>query len=626
MKPDKIYVLSCTKNGKDVFSTTDYDAMRKFFADEDKVVVGHNICRFDIPVLERILKIKIKCHVVDTLALSWCLFPTRTKHGLEEWGLDFNIPKPKIDNWDTLSIEEYTHRCEEDVKINFQVWRMCWTMLSHLYDRKEDDIWRYTDYISSKMYQARLQEESKWKLDKDFVVENLKDMLAEQAKKVDALKAVMPKVPIKKVKTKPKRFLRKDGTHTASALSWLEQLEQYKLSQDTQEIEYIDGYEEPNPNSTDQLKNWLYSLGWVPETYKEVKDKKTGDIREVPQINKEKQKGGGVCDSIKKLYDKEPNLELLDGLSILNHRISILNGFLRDVDADDCVTARISGFTNTLRVKHTEIVNLPKVNIPYGAALRGALIAPEGHELCGADKASLEDRIKQHYLYPLDPEYVLSMSEDDWDPHLDIANVAGRVTKEQVEYYKWFSSLSDEDKVKHDKEIRKAELKAIKLVRDIMKNVNYACQYGAGPPRISKTGGISLKEARELHKIYWQRNWAIKEVAAQQEVKMVNKLMWIYNPVSGFWYYLKYDKDRFSTLVQGTASYCFDTWVGFILEKRPQLTATFHDEGVWTIKKGFRKECTELMHEALEKTNEKLNLNRRLDISVQFGDRYSQIH
>ena len=243
-------------------------------------------------------------------------------------------------------------------------------------------------------------------------------------------------------------------------------------------------------------------------------------------------------------------------------------------------------------------------------------------ELCGADMSGLENRLKEHYIFHLDPEYVHEMSAEDFDPHLDIALLAKRVDQEDIEFYKWFDKLPREQRTTSDVE----KQKRIKFIRDIMKNVGYAGQYGAGAPRISVTGGISLREARELHKIYWDRNWAIKEVATEQKTKEVNGMMWLYNPVSGFWYYLKYMKDIFSTLVQGTASFCFDTWINFVLEKRPQLTATFHDEGVWTVKKGHREACEKLLRDAIEKTNEKLQLNRVLNIDVQFGDRYSEIH
>ena len=34
------------------------------------------------------------------------------------------------------------------------------------------------------------------------------------------------------------------------------------------EVEVIKKWEDPNPNSTDQVKDWLYSLGWEPCTFK----------------------------------------------------------------------------------------------------------------------------------------------------------------------------------------------------------------------------------------------------------------------------------------------------------------------------------------------------------------------
>lgn len=430
--------------------------MRKFLQDENKTIVMHNGIRWDQVHLERLLGIKITARIVDSLGLSWTLFPKRPSHGLEDWGESFGIPKPKIDDWHNLSLEEYTHRCEEDVKINYRLWLYIWNKLLALYGQEnEEDIWRYVEYINHKLYQAQLQEKFRWKLDIDFCEKALIELTNKQKEKVDILRKVMPKVPIKKKKTLPKKMYKKDGSLSSHGLTWFELIERSNLPPDSPEIEYIDGYEEPNPGSHDQIKNWLYSLGWKPETHKQVKNKETGEIREVPQINKEKQKGGGICNSVKKLYEKEPLLEHLDGLSILNHRISILEGFLRDVDAEGYLKARISGFTNTLRVRHTEIVNLPKPNVEYGKLIRGSLVAPEGFELCGADMSSLEDRLKQHYIYPLDPEYVKEMSRDDWDPHLDIAQLGGRMTKQEVEAYK------DGDTSK-------------KFIRDIMKNVNYA--------------------------------------------------------------------------------------------------------------------------------------------------------
>lgn len=180
----------------------------------------------------------------------------------------------------------------------------------------------------------------------------------------------------------------------------------------------------------------------------------------------------------------------------------------------------------------------------------------------------------------------------------------------------------------------------LKTVRGIAKNGNYACVYGAGPPKIAKTTGISAKEAKALWEAYWKRNWSVKAVANACKTKTVTvplvngkppaycsqESTWLFNPVSGFWYSLRNEKDKFSTLNQGTGVYCFDTWVAFVRAKRPQLTAQFHDEIVLCIKKGYREECTKLLKDAVKEANEFLQLNRELDVGVDYGQNYGEIH
>lgn len=151
-------------------------------------------------------------------------------------------------------------------------------------------------------------------------------------------------------------------------------------------------------------------------------------------------------------------------------------------------------------------------------------------------------------------------------------------------------------------------------------------QYGAGVSRLAITCGIDYAEAKKVHETYWKRNWAIKAVADEQTIKYVRDEMWLYNPISKFWYSLRQKKDIFSTLVQGSGVYCFDTWVMIVLSDRPQLTGQFHDEVILTVKKGYRDHIKEWLKQTIKTTNEYLNLNRELDIGIEFGERYSDIH
>ena len=107
---------------------------------------------------------------------------------------------------------------------------------------------------------------------------------------------------------------------------------------------------------------------------------------------------------------------------------------------------------------------------------------------------------------------------------------------------------------------------------------------------------------------------------------VTTKQDWLFNPVSKLWYKLRSEKDIFSTLNQGTGVYCFDLWIGFILQRRPQLTAQFHDEIILEIKKGDEPKAEKLLKDSIAKVNKLLKLNRDLDCDVQFGNNYSQIH
>jgi len=132
-RAEKIHVLSWTNLGKEeVNSLSDYDEMRDLLKSAS-VLVGHNLVRYDVRLLEKVLGIKVEAKIYDTLPMSWVMFPERNEHGLDSFGKDYGIPKPKVDDWENLSYEEYRHRCEEDVKINFRLWGPVPTV-SHLQD------------------------------------------------------------------------------------------------------------------------------------------------------------------------------------------------------------------------------------------------------------------------------------------------------------------------------------------------------------------------------------------------------------------------------------------------------------------------------------------------------------
>ena len=602
----KIHVLSYwTPNG--VISLHDYDEIRKFLL-ERPVLIGHNIIRFDIPVLEKILGIKIKAQLIDTLALSWYLNHTRIIHGLEAYGEEYGVPKPVINDWGNLSKEEYAHRCEEDVKINYKLWVKLNKKLDILYQNKKDKS-RIINYLSFKMSCLREQEKSKWKFDQDLCLKNINIIEPQLDDKIEELKIHMPEVPKLVVKTRPKKPYKADGSYSVTGAKWFNLLKEKGFPEDyDKEIKVIHSFLPPNPKSNLQVKDWLFELGWVPESFKYDKDA-DGNEKKIPQVRVDGDNGKELCSSVLKLADKYPEINILSGITVLSHRLAILKKFMKDAN-DGYLVAEASGFTNTLRLKHKILVNLPGIDKPLGKEIRSCLVAREGYVLCGSDMSSLEDNTKKHYMYNHDPDYVKEMSDPNFDAHLDLARFAGVVTKAEILDYV----------------VGKVGAKNLKPIRKNYKVANYACIYGVGAPKLSRTTGLSLKEAGKLIEAYWGRNWAVKKVSEETTTKKINGEMWLFNPVSKFWYSLRYEKDIFSTLNQGTGVFCFDMWIREIRRVRPQLTGQFHDEIILEIKKGAEDKCYALLKQAINKVNETLKLNVTLDVDIQFGNTYADIH
>ena len=597
----KIHVLSWMDSDGSVQHTHDYDAMRIFF-EEAPVLIGHNIIRFDIPAVEKVLGVKVKADLIDTLALSWYLNHDRMRHGLEGYGEDYGVPKPVIKDWNSLTPEEYAHRCNEDVKINTRLWRDLDIKLNKLYQDPSEKH-RFIQYLSFKLDCAREQETLRWKLDVEKAKAHLEEWETLKAEKTEALADAMPKRSLFATRNKPKVMEKKDGSLSAHGERWVQLCKQEKQPVSTLSIVVKTGEERANPNSVEQVKDWLFSLGWKPRTFKYLRDKVTGDERKLEQVRKD----GELCPSVRELVDTEPSIALLDGLSVLSHRIGVLKGMV-DAERDGYVQATVAGFTNTLRFRHARpLVNLPSVDKPYGEEIRGCLTAPEGYTLCGADMTSLEDTTKRHYMKPLDPDYVLEMSKGGFDPHLDLAKHAGVITQEDID--------------KHNSGER-----SLKALRKNYKVVNYSATYGVGAAKLSRETGMTKGEAQTLLDAFWSRNWSVQKVAEGLRVRELFGSMWVQNPVSKFWYSLRSDKDRFSTLNQGTGVFCFDTWVAVCRKNGIKTIGQFHDEIIALTKEGEEQQIQKTMEAAIQKVNDKIQLNVDLGIDAQFGRTYADVH
>ena len=611
----KIHVMSVGYKNDDgnweVRSTKDYEDIKRLMTNPENIIIGHNFVSFDAVEIERVLGIKITATLIDTLALAWYIYPERVgSFGLAAFGEDYGIPKPKIDDWEGLTYEQYAHRCEEDVKINIKVWEDIIAKLLEVYDDVED-LQRFIKYLMFKMECVAKQRIIGCKIDLDKVQENIDILESLKDPKTQRLIEAMP--PGNVIKSKPKTMYKKDGSPSKRAEDWFEYLRENGLPFDTEEVR-----EDANPSSNTQLKDWLFSLGWKPNLFNE------GANGQVPQIRNSDR---DLCESVLDLVKVEPAIADLDGLSVINHRLGVLKSFLDTANEEGYVTASMSGFTNTLRLRHSKpIANLPGVtteikkamesglskteavsnHLRDGQIIRECIVAPEGYVLCGSDITSLEDNTKRHYMWDYDPEYVTDQMVEGFDPHLDLAIRAGAITKEQ---------LSDP-----------SFKPQIKPIRDIYKMANYSCIYGVGAPKRSAATGLSVEDAKDLIRTYWDRNWSIRQLPNDMVVKTVNGQQWLLNPLNKFWYSIRAEKDIFSTLNQGTGAYVFDCWVKLMVKEGIVPFLQYHDEKLSLCKIGDEERYKQILDDSMADVNNLLKLNIEITVDVKFGKSYADVH
>ena len=527
---DDLHVLSVgfiSKGSWHVKSTIDKDNIKKILGDPENIIVGHNFFCYDKPALEQ-AGIEFNATVIDTLGLSYYLYSSRKLHGLEAWGETFGVKKVEIDDeeWENLDYETAVERCEQDVRININLWVSILRLLDELYEGDREKIVKVISLCNFLMEMIREQEKNKILVDIDLANKN-RDILQDIFDgKVIELKAIMPKVPKYATRTKPKDMFKKPinmpkkmytkkGDLTPAGEKWHALLEKHGLPLDDEgpvaelsaagekwmnlldraklpadydgEIKEIVKYLEPNPGSPTQVKEWLFSEGWKPCTFKD------GANGPVPQLNDEDK---NLTESVLELAEKVPEVRVLAGMSVAKHRLGVIKGIIECADEDNYVVASSSKFTRTFRMAHKKpIVNLPSNTGAYGDLIRKCLIAPEGYFWANADLDSLEDKCKAIQVTPWASEEYLNKPAD-YDPHLEIAVMAGFMTQEESDFYKYHKKKEEERSIEELPEKyrgwtpEQVKEKMVELgdIRALGKKANYSCFPVDNTEILSKSG------------------------------------------------------------------------------------------------------------------------------------------
>ena len=602
-----------------------FDTIRE----EGGIVMGHSFVRYDAVQLRNVWGIPINYKIWDSLAICYYLYSENVRNGLAFWGDYFQFPKVVVEDheWLTFNKKLFTDRVSEDVRIGYLLMGKILDDMEALYEGDGDKIQSVFNFVSHLMNVIRYQEDNGIKLDMEKLNNNLEMFETERDRKKEILKAAMPPVKKYRLKSKPKVLYKKDESLSKQGEQWFNLLIEHGLPDDYEgEIKILSKIEEANPNSVMQVKEWLYSLGWVPETFAYTRDKKTNETKKIEQIRTPDKQ---LCPSVLVLAEQHESIKELDDYTVLGHRAAILKGFLK-IQKDGIITASISGLAATLRMKHKNVVNLPGVtdkgDFRDGVYIRECLVPREGNIFVAADISGLEDNSKQHFIYPYDPDYVNEMQAENFDPHINIGVFAGLITKEDGEFFKRIKK-----DVENELPVSKEDMNRYKKIgkeRKKAKVTNFSSTYSIGADALARQLKIKKKEAKKLIDAFWSINWSVKKFTEDATVKYCNGKDWIYQPLNGYWYESRNKFSRFSQLNQGGGSVLFNYWVWYILQEDTSICLSMHDEVCLETPDTPEDiaRVTRILKESMEKVNKMMNLNVTLKIDVQRGYSYADVH
>lgn len=347
-----------------------------------------------------------------------------------------------------------------------------------------------------------------------------------------------------------------------------------------------------NLDSDDQVKEFLLTQGWKPTDW--TYDKLTGERRS-PRLTEDSfdsiQGGLGI---------------LVSERMVLQHRLGLLNGFLRDVRPDGRIESRANTVgTNTYRMRHSVVVNIPKADGSsfFGKELRSLFITSEGNVLVGYDAKGLETRMLCHYLN--DEAMTKLLLEQD---------IHTRISKLIPDY------LEGTDKQRRQK----------------AKGIFYALIYGIGD---EKLGRIQV-DVRPEGQGYQA---AGKEVRGRimKDLPALDKLIWQVRRASKRGYLLGLDGRKlqirseysaFNTLLQAAGAVVMKVAMvelddrikekGFYAKK----VYDSHDEGQLEVWEPHAEPLTQLCKNAVLKAGEMMKLNVPLEADAKIGKSWAETH
>jgi len=367
--------------------------------DEAKIVAGHNICGYDLPVLEKLFNYKLPktCKIRDTLLFSQILNYKRFasgRHGLETWGVNLGFHKHEFSDFSKYS-QEMLDYCIQDVKLNVKVYKLVYHEFLHLYGSNKKIAQLMLAEQAASAWNAKAElvgwpfDESGGKALYAIFEQEMESAYAALSAKLGTKTVAVDKAK-GVVAVKTPRWTKQGcyDAHTANYFK-VDPFSGYEGEERVVEGEYCRvKFEELSLDSVADVKIFLYRAGWEPTTWNVKRNEATKKNEKTsPKI---------TADS----------LEFLGGDGLLytafasvKARASILKTWLASLDEEDNLHggAMLIG-TPSMRSTHTLIVNVPSADATWGPEMRRLFQCKPGWKLIGCDSKGNQVRGLAHFM------------------------------------------------------------------------------------------------------------------------------------------------------------------------------------------------------------------------------------
>ena len=315
------------------------------------------------------------------------------------------------------------------------------------------------------------------------------------------------------------------------------------------------------------------------------------------------------------------------------NRLGIVTGWLNNwrIAFDGRLSAEISGYAPTSRVKHRTVCNVPKAadNVLLGAEMRELFHVEEGMHYVGVDASALENRTLGHWTFKFDGGSFAEMQLNG-DPH------AFNAFAFFPQLHKIFDIENKENK----------EIPEFKQWRNKSKTGAYLLAFGGGAPKLASSLGLSTKEGKVAYDNYWEMNLGLGKLkeAAEKWYSTVGKGKYL-KGIDGRLISVRGKNVLLSCVGQGTggvamsyAACIVDNLLGDmhldqlgrphyrLKGKKVKRISMVHDEYSFEAEDGVESDVMRIGVEAINKAGTHLKLNLPLEGEGKIGKTWKDVH